>query len=259
MDRWAITRDVSESLGQCELTHQPRVLIDLDVARRQHAEYETCLERLGCNVIRLSEAPSMPDAVFVEDTAVVLDEIALISRPGIAARRLEIETVAAALKPFRDLLRIESPGALDGGDVLVAGKDIYVGLSSRTNAHAVDQMCRWLTPYGYRIRSVEVNGCLHLKSAVTEVSEDTLLVNPNWVDSSTFNLHEIVKVHPDEAHGANGLRIGESVIYSLSFPRTAERLDKRGIRIEFVDLSELAKAEGAVTCCSLVFTGTRRD
>jgi len=186
MDRWAITRDVSESLGQCELTHQPRVLIDLDVARRQHAEYETCLEHLGCNVIRLSEAPSMPDAVFVEDTAVVLDEIALITRPGIAARRLEIETVAAALKPFRDLLRIESPGALDGGDVLVAGKDIYVGLSSRTNAHAVDQMCRWLTPYGYRIRSVEVNGCLHLKSAVTEVSEDTLLVNPNWVDSSAF-------------------------------------------------------------------------
>jgi len=259
MDHWAITRDVSESLGQCELTHQSRVFIDLDVARRQHAEYQTCLERLGCNLIRLCEAPNMPDAVFVEDTAVVLDEIALITRPGVASRRLEIETVAVALKPFRDLLRIESPGALDGGDVLVAGKDIYVGLSSRTNAHAVDQMCRWLAPYGYRIHSVEVNGCLHLKSAVTEVSENILLVNPNWIDPSAFNLYEIVKVHPDEAYGANGLRIGESVIYSLSFPRTAELLDKRGIRIEFVDLSELAKAEGAVTCCSLVFTGTRCD
>lgn len=259
MDRWAITRDVSESLGQCELTHQPRALIDLDVARCQHAEYERCLEQLGCNLIRLSEAPSMPDAVFVEDTAVVLNEIALITRPRPALRRLEIETVAVALKPFRDLVRIESPGFLDGGDVLVVGKDIYIGLSSRTNAHAVDQMYRWLAPYGYRTHSVEVNGCLHLKSAVTEVSEGTLLVNPDWVNSGAFNLHKTVEVHPDEAHGANGLRIGESVIYSLSFPRTAERLDKRGIRIEFVDLSELAKAEGAVTCCSLVFTGTRRD
>jgi len=253
MDRWAITRDVSESLSQCELTHQDRVPIDLDAARRQHADYEICLERLGCEVIHLPEEPDMPDAVFVEDTAVVLDEIALITRPGAASRRLEIESVVAALQPFRDIIRIESPGALDGGDVLVVGKDIYVGLSSRTNKQAMDQMRRWLAPYGYRAHSVDVNGCLHLKSAVTAVSENTLLVNPDWIDSSVFDPYEIVKVHPDEAYGANGLWIGRTVIYPLAFPRTAELLDKRGIRIEFVDLSELAKAEGAVTCCSLVF------
>jgi len=201
----------------------------------------------------------MPDAVFVEDTAVVLDEIALITRPGVASRRPEIETVAATLLPFRDILRIESPEALDGGDVLVVGKDIYIGLSSRTNSQAVDQMHQWLAPYGYRIHSIEVNGCLHLKSAVTAVSENTLLVNPNWIDSNAFDQHEIVKVHPSEAYGANGLWIGEAVLYPLAFPRTAERLDKQGIRIEFVDLSELAKAEGAVTCCSLVFTAKRQD
>jgi dimethylargininase len=195
----------------------------------------------------------MPDAVFVEDTVVVLDEIALITRPGAASRRLEIESVAAALQAFRDILWIESPGSLDGGDVLVVGKDIYVGLSSRTNEHAINQMRRRLAPYGYRAYSVEVDGCLHLKSAVTAVSENILLVNPGWIDSSVFDSYEIVKVHPDEAYGANGLWIGKAVIYPLAFPRTAERLDKRGIRIEFVDLSELAKAEGAVTCCSLVF------
>lgn len=254
MDRWAITRDISESLGQCELTHQPRVLIDLDVARRQHAEYEACLERLGCDLIRLSAAPSMPDAVFVEDTAVVLDEIALITRPGAASRRLEIESVAAALNPYRDILRIESPGTVDGGDVLVAGRDIYVGLSSRTNKHAVDQMQHLLAPYEYRVRGIEVSGCLHLKSAVTAVGANTLLVNANWINSSMFDRYEIIEIHPDEAYAANGLLIGETIVYPGAFPRTAERLDRRRIRIEFVDMSELAKAEGAITCCSLVFT-----
>lgn len=253
MTQYAMTRAVSASLGQCELTHQDRIPIDLSIARRQHAEYEACLERLGCELIRLPEEPELPDAVFVEDTAVVLDEIALITRPGASSRRLEIESVVAALQPLRDILRIESPGALDGGDVLVVGKDIYVGLSSRTNEAAVDQMRQWLAPYGYRTHSAEVKGCLHLKSAVTAVSATMLLVNPAWIDFEVFDGYDLVEVHPDEAYGANALRIGEIVIYPLAFPRTAERLEHRGIRIEFVDLSELAKAEGAVTCCSLVF------
>lgn len=196
----------------------------------------------------------MPDAVFVEDTAVVLDEIALITRPGAASRRAEIESVEAALRPFRDILRIEFPAALDGGDVLVVGNDIYVGLSSRTNKHAVDQMRQRLERYGYQVHSLMVSGCLHLKSAVTAVSENMLLVNPDWIDSRVFKRYEIIEIAPGETYGANGLRIGEAVIYPLAFPRTAERLDKRGIRVKFVDLSELAKAEGAVTCCSLVFT-----
>lgn len=253
MTQYAMTRAVSTSLGRCELTHQARIPIDLDLARRQHGDYEACLERLGCEVIRLPEEPELPDAVFVEDTAVVLDEIALITFPGAASRRPEIESVAVALRLYRDILRIEPPGVLDGGDVLVVGKDIYVGHSSRSNEHAVDQMKRRLARYGYRVQSVRVNGCLHLKSAVTAVSANTLLVNPNSVDSSRFDQYEIVEVHPDEACGANGLWIGETVIYSLAFPRTAERLAERGIRVELVDLSELAKAEGAVSCCSLVF------
>ncbi len=254
MTQHAITRAVSASLGECELTHQNRLPIDLDLARQQHAEYEACLERLGCVLIQLPEKPELPDAVFVEDAAVVLDEVALITRPGAVSRRTETESIAAALQPYRDILRIESPGTVDGGDVLLVGKDIYVGLSSRSNEQAVSQMQQLLAPYNYRVHGIEVHGCLHLKSAVTAVSENTLLVNPDWIDSSTFARYEIIKVHPDEAYGANGLRIGETVIYPVTFPRTAERLVQRGIRIELVDLSELAKAEGAVTCCSLVFT-----
>jgi dimethylargininase len=254
MQKVAITRAVSASLGACELTHQNRVSIDLAVARRQHAEYEACLERLGCELIRLPELPDLPDSVFVEDTAVMLDEIAVITRPGAASRRPEIESVAAALRPYRPLLQINPPGALDGGDVLVIGKDIYVGLSSRSNEQAVDQLRTGLASFGYRVHCVTVHGCLHLKSAVTAVAANTVLVNPHWIDASSFARYEIIEIHPDEAYAANGLLIKGAVIYPVSFPRTAERLDKIGIRIEPVDLSELAKAEGAVTCCSLVFT-----
>ena len=254
MTQIAVTRAVSASLGQCELTHQNRVSIDLDLARKQHAEYEACLEHLGCELFRLPEQPDLPDAVFVEDTAVVLDEIAVITRPGAASRRPEIESVTASLRGYRTLLQIESPGTVDGGDVLVMGKDIYVGLSSRSNEHAIDQLRSGLTAYGYSVHGVEVHGCLHLKSAVTAVSEDIVLVNPNWIDPSSFAQYGIIEVHPDEAYAANGLLIGETVIYPSTFPITAERLSKQGIRINPVDLSELAKAEGAVTCCSLVFT-----
>lgn len=258
MTQYAMTRAISTSLGQCELTHQDRSLIDVDLARRQHASYEACLQRLGCTLIRLPEEPELPDAVFVEDTAVVLDEIALITFPGAVLRRAEIESVAVALQPYRDILWIEPPGALDGGDVLVVGQNIYVGVSSRTNVCAVDQIRVLIEPYGYRVRGIEVSECLHLKSAVTAVSADTLLVNPRWIDASAFDRTEIIEVHPDEVCGANCLLIGEAVVYPVAFPRTAEILDKRGIRIEPVDLSELAKAEGAVTCCSLVFTDSKQ-
>ncbi|MFC2083404.1 dimethylarginine dimethylaminohydrolase family protein [Candidatus Bipolaricaulota bacterium] len=253
MAQYAITREISASLGQCELTHQARLPIDLALARQQHARYEKALERLECTLLRLPEEPELPDAVFVEDMAVVLDEVAIVTRPGAIPRRAEIESVATALLPYRSMMRIEPPGTLDGGDVLVVGRDVYVGISSRTNQHSVDQMKHLLAPYDYQVHGVNVHGCLHLKSAVTAVAENTLLVNPEWIDSSLFAGYEIIRIDPGEVYGSNGLLIGESVVYPVTFPRTAERLDTRGIRLEFVDLSELAKAEGAVTCCSLVF------
>lgn len=254
MMRYAITRAVSVSLDACELTHQGRVPIDLDLARQQHAAYEACLERLDCTLIRLPEMPDSPDAVFVEDTALILDEVALITRPGAESRRGETPSIAESLAPYRKVVRIEAPATVDGGDVLVVGHDIYVGLTSRSNGMAVDQMQRALSAYGYRVQGVEVRGCLHLKSAVTVVAENTLLINPAWVEASRFDPFEMIEIHPDEAYAANGLRLDDTVIYPVTFPRTCERLTDRGIAIEPVDLSELAKAEGAVTCCSLIFS-----
>jgi dimethylargininase len=254
----AITREVSRSIAQCELTHLSRVQIDLELARIQHQHYQQALTELGCKVVSLAEQPDLPDSVFVEDVAIVLDECAVITRPGAESRRPESDSVASTLGEYRKLDFIEAPGTLDGGDVLRVDRTLYVGLSGRSNNAAVDQLQGLIAPYGYLVKAVEVSGCLHLKSAISQVAENTLLVNPRWVKAADFGgadfgAVEWLEIDPAEAHAANSLLIGRSIIYPTSFPRTRQRLEQRGIPVVAVDVSELQKAEGAVTCCSLVF------
>jgi dimethylargininase len=249
----AITREVSRSIAQCELTHLSRVQIDLELARSQHQQYQQALAELGCKVVSLEEQPELPDSVFVEDVAIVLDECAVITRPGAESRRPETESIASELREYRKLKFIETPGTLDGGDVLRVGQTLYVGLSGRSNLAAVDQLRALISPYGYTVKAAEVSGCLHLKSAVSQVAENTLLANPRWVKQADFGAFEWLEIDPAEEYAANTLLIGESIIYPTSFPRTRQLLEQRGIRVAAVDVSELQKAEGAVTCCSLVF------
>jgi dimethylargininase len=249
----ALTRDVSPSLARCELTHLSRKSIDADRARAQHRVYEECLRSLGCDIRRLPEAPDLPDAVFVEDAAVVLEELAVITRPGAVSRRDEVPSVAEALTPHRKLVEIEPPGTLDGGDVLVIGRGVFVGLSARSDEDGVRQLAAAVAPHGYTVRPLAVGSCLHLKTAVTRVAPETVLLNPGWVDKEAFGGYERIEVHPDEAWGANALAVGGAVIHAAAFPRTRDRLLRRGLDVREVDVSELAKAEGGVTCCSLVF------
>ena len=250
----AITREVSPAIEQCELTHLARLPIDLARARVQHREYERCLEALGCTVERLPAAPDLPDSVFVEDAAVVFDEVALITRPGAESRRPELAAVSAVLARHRTIACIESPGTLDGGDVMVVGRHVFVGRSGRTNTVAIEQMRRLLGSYGYSVRAVAVQGCLHLKSAVTALADDLLLANPAWVCRDELRGFDLLEIDPSEPYSANALRIGDDLVYPAEFPRTHARLEKRGLRVHTVHASELAKAEGAVTCCSIVFT-----
>jgi dimethylargininase len=251
----ALTRDVSPALDRCELTHLPRVAIDLDLARAQHSAYERCLEELGCRVVRLPAAPELPDSVFVEDAAVVVDELAVVTRPGVASRRAETAAVAEALAEYRSLRRIEPPGTLDGGDVLRVGKTVYVGLSERTNESGLEQLRDAIGACGYDVNGVEVRGCLHLKSAVTAASEDLLLVNRAWVNASELERGgvSLLDVDPAEPFAANALDVGGVVVYAAEFPRTRARLERSGVRVRTVAAGELAKAEGAVTCCSVIF------
>ena len=249
----AITRGVSAGIGACELTHLKREAIDVARARAQHRAYEEALARAGCRVESLPALDDLPDSVFVEDVAIVLDDIAVITRPGAESRRPETAHIAPVLARHRRVTFIRPPGTLDGGDVLRLGRRIFVGLSGRSDESGIEQLRTVAWPYGYTVTAVPVSGCLHLKSAVTEISPGFVVVNPAWVDAGVFGKVSVMEVAPEEPYAANGLLAGDRLIYPESFPRTRERLEAAGITIEPVDLSELQKAEGAVTCCSLVF------
>lgn len=248
----AITREVSPRFDECEITHIERVPIDINRARAQHHNYIQALRELGCDVIQLPAEPDLPDSVFVEDTAVILPEVALVTRPGADSRKPEIESIIEALKPYRPLVRVTEPGTVDGGDVLALGKNIYVGLSTRSNNIAIRQMQELLHDYGYFVRGVELRDCLHLKTAVTRVDDRTLLINRNWVDANHFAGLDMIHVDPSEPLAANCLPIGDQIIFPTTFPKTRARLEAKGYKIRAVEADELAKAEGAVTCCSLI-------
>jgi dimethylargininase len=249
----AATRELSPVIGRCVLTHAPRVPIDVDRARAQHRAYETALERAGCVIVHIEAAPALPDSVFVEDLAVVLDEVAVVTRPGAPSRRPEIDGVARLLARYRPLAAIDAPGTLDGGDVLVVGRTLYVGMSGRTNAAAAAQLRTIVAPHGYTVREVAVTGCLHLKSAVTRLTDGRLLANRAWIDAAPFAGETLIEVDPSEPDAANVVTIGGTLIYPAAFPHTRGRLERLGYQVHAVEVSEIAKAEGAVTCCSLIF------
>jgi dimethylargininase len=249
----AITRAVPDSLGHCQLTHIERAPIDIARAREQHAAYEKTLARVGCEVVGVPATHDLPDSVFIEDTAIVLDELAVITRPGAASRRPETAAVASTLGAFRQLAFLSEPATLDGGDVLRLGRTLYVGMGSRTNAAGVRQLTELVAPHGYDVRPIRVDDCLHLKSAITEVAPGIVVLNPAWVDARMFADQAIIEVDPSEPPAANVVRAGNAVLCSESFPRTRARIEAAGIATHAVDLSELAKAEGALTCCSLLF------
>jgi dimethylargininase len=255
----AFTRGVPASIGACELTHLERQPIDVGVARAQHRAYEEALEGLGCRVESLPALDSLPDSVFVEDVAIVLDEIAVVTRPGAESRRPEAAEIAPALAACRSLAFVDPPGTLDGGDVLRLGRQLYVGVSGRSNESGIGQLRDIVRSHGYTVMGVPVGACLHLKSAVTEVAPGVILVNPAWIDRAAFGAAMLIEVDPGEPGGANGLAVGGGVIYPMSFPRTRQRLEAAGLAVVPVDVSELQKAEGAVTCCSLIVPAFGRD
>jgi dimethylargininase len=248
----AYTRQVSPALADCELTHLEREPLDAAVAQAEHEVYESILERLGASVRRLPPAPHLPDGVFVEDAAVVLDEVAVITRPGAPSRQPETSSVEAALAAHRPLVHVRAPTTLDGGDVLVAGRRIYIGLSTRTSRDAIQQLADQLALYGYAVIAVPFAGCLHLKSAVTRIADDLMLLNPAWVDADAFTGYRALAVDPAEPHAANALALAGAVIHPLQHDRTRARLESAGLSVVTVPQVELAKAEAGVTCCSLL-------
>jgi dimethylargininase len=250
----AITRAVSPRMNDCELSYIDRIEIDIEKAQAQHSAYEDCLREMGMEVIALPAEPAMPDSVFVEDPAIVLDEIAVIARPGAASRRAEGQTLAAALAQFRPLKQIASPATLEGGDVMRVRKTLYVGASARSNPQGIAQLAEILRPFDYTIKSVEVRGCLHLKSGCTYLGEGVVLANRNWIDAAALEGLTLVNVAEDEPWAANVLTLDGAALMPDGFPRTAAIVESLGWEVRAVDISELRKAEAGVTCSSLIFS-----
>lgn len=252
----AFVRPPGSSLSDCALTHLERTPIDVELATRQHRGYVRALAALGVAVRELPVLEECPDSCFVEDPALVLGEVAVILRPALDSRRGEVESVAAALREERELVHIETPATIEGGDILVVDETIYVGRTSRTNRAGVESLSELLHPFGYRVRSIEIPDCLHLKSAVTRIGPELLLANPDWMNTRQLGGIEVVEVDPTEPAAANVLRVGQTLLMPESYPRTREKLEARGLEVHVVDVSEFQKAEGAVTCLSLLFAGT---
>ena len=260
----AFTRGVSQSIGDCKLTFMEREPLDVAAAARQHAAYEHCLGQLGVRVLPLALMPEAPDAVFVQDTAVVVDEVAVMATMGAACRAGEVESVGHALAQHRPLRRLTPHATLEGGDVVRVGRTLYVGLSGHTNREGVRQLSDILAPYDYQVRPVDVKGCLHLSTGCSYLGRGQLLLNPVWVDAAPFSQFEILEVPETEPWAANTIAVGDAVLVASAFGRTRELVEERGFSVVATDISELQKAEGALTCMSLMFDdqdprGARRE
>ena len=255
--RVALTRAVPPSIDRCELTHRQREPIDYRRAVDEHAAYEEALRRAGCRVERLPDLPDSPDSVFVEDTAVVVDRVAVMARPGAPSRRTEVETAAAALAQYRPLAWIQPPGTLDGGDVIVTPGRVFAGISGRTNPDGARQLATLLAPHGFEVIGVPITGCLHLKSAAVwlpgrDGASGSILLNPQWVDARAFSGFDVIEIDPAEPDAANVVAIGACVICADAHPATRRRLEAYGVLTLSVPAGELAKAEGGLTCGSIV-------
>lgn len=249
----AFTRGVSRTIDDCKLTFMDREQVDVAAATRQHDAYTQCLKNMGVQITALDLLPEAPDAVFIQDTAVVVDEVAVVASMGVACRAEEVESVAQALAAHRPLKRLSPPATLEGGDVVRVGRTLFVGDSGRTNREGIRQLNDILAPYDYEVIPVGVRGCLHLSTGCSYLGRGLMLVNPVWVDAESFRQFEILEVPETESWAANTIAIGDTVLMASAFERTCALVKERGFKVVATDISELQKAEGALTCMSLMF------
>jgi dimethylargininase len=254
----ALTRAVSSRVNECELTFIERQTIDIERAVRQHKNYQQLLRSLGLEVVELPADDRCPDCCFIEDTALMLDELAIATRPGSDARRAEVAGVLPTIAQHRKITQIQSPATLEAGDVLRIGHDLFIGITSRTNREGIEFVRKHAAPHGYKVHGVEVPGALHLKSVCTAVNERTILADPSRIDIEPFAGYELIEVPPEEWMAANVLLINGTVCMHEGFHKTLALLRERQVRVRTVDISEFLKAEAGLTCLSIIF-GSKSD
>ena len=227
--------------------------VDQAKALQQHEHYCEALQRHGAQVRRLSVNAEHGDGCFIEDNAVVVDEVAILTTMGAAHRRQEPRAIAPVLAEYRPVKGVADDARIEGGDVLRIDRDIFVGRSVRTNQRGVDELRRILEPLGYRVIGVDVADGLHLKTACTALDPSTLLANRAWLDMAPFQRFKVIDVHPGEPTAANVLQIGGAIVMHEGCRRTVARVRERFPHAQTVDIAEFAKADGGLTCLSLIF------
>ena len=247
----ALVREVSPRLAHGEVTFLQRTPVDLERARSQHRAYVEVLRGHGLEIVQATPLPEHPDGVFVEDAVVVVDHLAVLTRPGAPSRRAEAASLQAVLEGYGlEVVALSSPATLDGGDVLQVGETILVGRTTRTNDVGIDQLGVLVAPLDRHVVPVDVDGALHLKTAATALPDGRILANLDAVAAGAFGGRQVVAA--EEPQGANALCIGGSVVLADSAPRTAAALRDEGYEVVTVDISELEKVEAGPTCPSVL-------
>ena len=234
------------------LTYMKRSSLDAELVNQQQAAYRAAMRSSGAFVIDLPADDRFPDSTFVEDVLLAFPECFVLCRPGTLSREGEPELVVQHLPNDRPVMQIEAPATLDGGDVLQIGREVYVGLSSRTNGIAVVKLGEMLTRYGYSVTPIRVTGALHLKTAITAPLPDVILANPAWVDLAPFTNRRIVECDASEPFAGNTLTVGPQRYMQTTHSGTAARLRAAGVNVELLDISEFSNLEAGVTCMSVV-------
>jgi dimethylargininase len=219
----------------------------------QHQTYVEALMRAGLHVLVLDPLPGCPDAPFVEDTAVVVPEIAVITNPGAPSRRGEVPSIRSVLSGYRPIQAIQPPGTLDGGDVLLVDTQVFIGISDRTNSIGAEQLGRILEGFGYSWTTIPVSGGLHLKSSVNCVAAQTLIITPEFAEISAFDRYRKIVVDAGERYAANTLWLNDCLLMPTGFPKTRGGLARRNAAIIELDVSEVRKMDGGLTCLSIRF------
>ncbi len=251
----ALVRTPGDSFVRAVSSQRPRPDIDVDLARTQHREYCAALRAAGVELIELPPDESQPDSCFVQDTAVVWNGVAVMARFGEASREGEQKSVEQTLRALASLrlFPTTAPATFEGGDVLVIGTRVVVGLSARTNRAGFYHLRDVLELEGATVEALSVPQGLHLLSGCTYLGQGVLLATDLYAGLSTFAALELIRVPPEEAYAANALGVSGSIILPGGFPRTASLLRDRGFHVLPVPLTEFAKADGGATCLSLLF------
>lgn len=249
----AFVREPSPDIDQCELTCMERTTINPELVADQHKSFVNLLKKLNVKTTILPHEEGLPDGMFMQDPALVLDEVAILCRLGVESRRKETLSLKPLLKELRPIMEMTAPGMMEGGDIQVAGKNIFVGISTRTNAEGVAQLKSIVEPLGYFVRIIEVKGCLHLGTGATYLGKNTFLINPDWIDAKALGSFKIILIDASEPFAANALRVGENLIYSEDSPKTRALMEAHGFIVHSTPMSEIAKAEGGVTCLALLY------